>query len=118
MSDTPQHTCFAERRQRLFAALGDGVAILPTAPEVIRNRDAHHLYRFDSYFWYLTGFSEPEAVLVMVGGNTPQAILFCREKTKNAKSGMASATAQPLPPQPSVSMPPTRSANWKQNCPT
>ena len=82
MSDTPQHTCFAERRQRLFAALGDGVAILPTAPEVIRNRDAHHLYRFDSYFWYLTGFSEPEAVLVMVGGNTPQAILFCREKNE------------------------------------
>lgn len=82
MSDAPQHTCFAARRQRLFAALGDGVAILPTAPEVIRNRDTHHLYRFDSYFWYLTGFPEPDAVLVMIGGKAPQALLFCRDKNE------------------------------------
>lgn len=82
MPDTPQHACFAARRQRLFAAIGDGVAILPTAPEVIRNRDSHHLFRFDSYFWYLSGFPEPEAVLVLIGGKTPQAILFCREKNE------------------------------------
>ena len=53
---------------------------MPTAPEVIRNRDAHHPYRFDSYFWYLTGFPEPEAVVVLVGGKRPKSILFCREK--------------------------------------
>ena len=82
MTDTPQHACFAARRQRLFAAIGDGVAILPTAPEVIRNRDSHHLFRFDSYFWYLSGFPEPEAVLVLVGGKTPQTVLFCREKNE------------------------------------
>lgn len=78
----PTHAAFATRRQRLLAAIGDGVAILPTAPEVVRNRDAHHLYRFDSYFWYLTGFPEPEAVVVLVGGKTPQTILFCREKNE------------------------------------
>ena len=53
---------------------------MPTAPEVIRNRDAHHPYRFDSYFWYLAGFPEPEAVVVLVGGKRPKSILFCREK--------------------------------------
>ena len=73
---------YAARRARLLAALGDGVAILPTAPEKIRNRDAHHLYRFDSYFWYLTGFPEPDAVLVVVGGEQPQSILFCRDKNE------------------------------------
>lgn len=73
---------YLERRKRFLAQLGDGVAILPTAPEKIRNRDAHHPYRFDSYFWYLTGFPEPEAVLVMIGGDKPQSILFCREKNE------------------------------------
>ena len=74
------HAHFLARRKRLLQAIGDGVAIVPTAPEVIRNRDAHHPYRFDSYFWYLTGFPEPEAVVVLVGGKRPKSILFCREK--------------------------------------
>ena len=73
---------YRERRQRLLARLGDGIAVLPTAPERVRNRDAHHPYRFDSYFWYLTGFPEPEAVLVLLGGSRPQSILFCREKNE------------------------------------
>ena len=74
------HAHFLARRKRLLKAISDGVAIVPTAPEVIRNRDAHHPYRFDSYFWYLTGFPEPEAVVVLVGGQRPKSILFCREK--------------------------------------
>lgn len=74
------HAHFIARRRRLLQTIGDGVAIVPTAPEVIRNRDAHHLYRFDSYFWYLTGFPEPEAVVVLIGGKKPKSILFCREK--------------------------------------
>ena len=56
------------------------MAIVPTAPECLRNRDAHYPYRYDSYFYYLTGFREPEAVLVLVGGETPRSMLFCREK--------------------------------------
>ena len=71
---------YAERRARLAAMLGDGVAIVPTAPERVRNRDAHYPYRYDSYFYYLTGFREPEAVLVLSGGAAPQSVLFCREK--------------------------------------
>jgi len=71
---------YARRRAHLAARLGNGVAIVPTAAERIRNRDAHYPYRFDSYFYYLTGFREPEAVLVLVGGSQPRSILFCREK--------------------------------------
>jgi Xaa-Pro aminopeptidase len=57
-----------------------GIAIVPTAPERIRNRDSDYPYRFDSYFYYLTGFPEPEAVLVLIAGAEPKSILFCREK--------------------------------------
>ncbi|HMA10920.1 MAG TPA: aminopeptidase P N-terminal domain-containing protein [Steroidobacteraceae bacterium] len=70
----------ADRRARLAAALGDGIAIVATAPEVPRNRDTHYPYRHDSYFYWLTGFAEPEAVVVLVGGAAPQSILFCRDK--------------------------------------
>ena len=62
---------------------GGGVALIPTAPEQARNRDTHYPYRADSYFQYLTGFTEPEAVLVIVAGAgtaESQSILFCREK--------------------------------------
>lgn len=74
------HPPYSTRRQQLIDQLGDGVAVVPTAPERVRNRDSHHPYRFDSYFWYLSGFPEPEAVVVLVGGKTPRSILFCREK--------------------------------------
>lgn len=71
---------FKQRRAQLLAQMGEGVAIIPTAPEAIRNRDSHYPYRFDSYFYYLTGFKEPESVLFLIAGQTNRAILFCREK--------------------------------------
>lgn len=71
------------RRARLAATLGDGIAIVATAPEVPRNRDSHYPYRHDSYFYWLTGFNEPEAVVVQVGGAEPQSILFCRNKDES-----------------------------------
>ena len=71
---------YSRRRARLAAQMQRGVAVIPTAPERPRNRDAHYPYRFDSYFYYLTGFTEPDAVLVLVAGDTPQSILFCRAK--------------------------------------
>src|SRR6266853_875018 len=45
-----------------------------------RSRDSDYLYRFDSYFYYLSGFPEPEAVLVLLAGEEPRSILFCRER--------------------------------------
>ncbi|OGV77080.1 MAG: Xaa-Pro aminopeptidase [Methylotenera sp. RIFCSPLOWO2_02_FULL_45_14] len=71
---------FKARRQQLIQAMGNGIAIVTTAPEVIRNRDSHYPYRFDSYFYYLTGFKEPEAMLVLIAGVDPKSILFCRDK--------------------------------------
>jgi Xaa-Pro aminopeptidase len=71
---------FKARRSRLARNLGSGVVVLPTAPERHRNADTHYDYRWDSGFYYLTGFREPEAVLVMVLGSKPRSILFCRQK--------------------------------------
>jgi len=79
------HTEFKQRRLALMQRMDAGIAIIPTAPEAIRNRDSHYPYRFDSYFYYLTGFKEPESVLVLIAGDVskgiaPQSILFCRDK--------------------------------------
>ncbi len=71
---------YAARRAALLAQMQSGIAIVPTAPERARNRDNEYPYRFDSYFYYLCGFQEPEAVLVLIAGAAPQSILFCREK--------------------------------------
>lgn len=74
------------RRKRLLAqmaARGGGVLVLPTAPETIRNRDTHYPYRHDSYFYYLTGFTEPQAALVLIaarGRKRARQILFCRSR--------------------------------------
>jgi Xaa-Pro aminopeptidase len=74
--------CYAARRAKLAQSVGDGVVLLPTAPEVARNRDSHYPYRHDSYFYYLTGFPEPEAVLALVvQGGQAKSILFCRDKS-------------------------------------
>ena len=71
---------YAARRTALLAAMGEGIALIPTAHEAARNRDSLYPYRHDSYFYYLTGFAEPEAVLVLIAGKSPKTILFCREK--------------------------------------
>ena len=71
---------FQHRRSHLLKKMDEGIAIIPTAPEVIRNRDSHYPYRFDSHFYYLAGFKEPESVLVLIAGKEPKSILFCRDK--------------------------------------
>jgi len=68
---------YRQRRERLARALQAGVAVIATAPERLRNRDSHYPYRFDSHFYYLTGFTEPDAVLVVL---SDKSILFCRER--------------------------------------
>ena len=78
----PLKTEFAARRRRLMQTLGAGsVAIVATAPMHTRNRDSEYLFRPDSDFYYLTGFSEPDAVLVLIPGRKEGAyVLFCRER--------------------------------------
>jgi Xaa-Pro aminopeptidase len=68
---------YASRRARLLAALGpDDVAIIPAAREQIRNRDAHYRFRQDSDFLYLSGFNEPDALLVLAPGRKDGAFLM------------------------------------------
>ena len=70
---------YTERRARLAAQLGaGGIAIVPTAPERQRNRDSDYLYRHDSYFYYLTGFTEPGAWLVLTAEG--ESTLLCQPK--------------------------------------
>lgn len=73
---------YAARRAHLLAAIGpDSVAIVPSAREVIRNRDAHYRFRQDSDFLYLTGFNEPDAMLVLAPGRSEGAfLLFVRPR--------------------------------------
>ena len=72
-------TIYQQRRAALAAQLGPkGIAILPTAPEQQRNRDSDFLFRFDSYFHYLSGFAEPRAWLVIKGDGS--TTLFCQPK--------------------------------------
>ncbi len=59
---------------------GGGVALVPTAPEMTRNADNTFPFRYDSNFFYLTGFPEPEALLVLVASEPAQTVLFCRSK--------------------------------------
>ena len=75
-----ESTLYIKRRRHLQNKMRRGIAIIPTAPEVTRNADAHYDYRHDSNFYYLTNFSEPDAVLLLLAGESPQSILFCREK--------------------------------------
>jgi len=73
---------FARRRKQLMRmADQDAILILPSAPERVRSHDTHYPYRQDSDFWYLSGFPEPEAVLVLVPGRAHgEVLLFCRER--------------------------------------
>jgi Xaa-Pro aminopeptidase len=77
MQEAENISIYRRRREQLARAMRSGVAVIPTAPERVRNRDSHFPYRFDSHFYYLTGFAEPEAVLVLTAN---KAVLFCRER--------------------------------------
>ncbi len=70
---------YANRRARLAKLIGPkGIAIVPAAPEQQRNRDNDFLFRQDSYFYYLSGFTEPNATLVITGDG--KSTLFCQPK--------------------------------------
>jgi Xaa-Pro aminopeptidase len=73
---------YAARRARLMQAMGpEGVAIIPAAREMIRNRDVHYRFRQDSDFRYLTGFPEPDALAVLAPGRDEgEYLLFVRPR--------------------------------------
>ncbi len=73
---------YQRRRQQLMKLMAPGaIAVLPSSRLQIRNRDTEHLFRQSSDFYYLTGFEEPNAVLVLAPGREHgEVILFCEER--------------------------------------
>lgn len=73
---------FALRRERVFAQMQDNSAlIIFTETEKRRNHDCDYLFRPDSYFWYLTGFAEPQSALLLIKTNgKTQSFIFVRPK--------------------------------------
>jgi Xaa-Pro aminopeptidase len=76
----PNIKAHAKRRARLAKILSEGLLLMPTSHEAARNADADYAYRWDSYFYYLSGFREPDAVIAITLGKKPRHILFCRDK--------------------------------------
>jgi Xaa-Pro aminopeptidase len=73
---------FSRRRNQLMRMVGQGgIAILPAAPVRIRSRDVEYRFRQDSDFYYLTGYAEPDAVIVLAPGrDNGEYLLFCRDR--------------------------------------
>lgn len=78
----PDISEFAKRRKDLMAHMEpDSIAIISAARPALRNGDADYAYRQNSDFYYLTGFEEAEAVLVLIPGREKgECLLFCQEK--------------------------------------
>jgi Xaa-Pro aminopeptidase len=78
---------FAERRRRFMDRMGDGVALFFAAPEKTRSNDTSYKFRQDSYFHYLTGFNEPEGVLVLLPGHPEhETVMFVRPRDKDKET--------------------------------
>ncbi len=74
---------FADRRRRLAEAVGDGIAVIPGAQEVRRNADTDYEFRQASDFYFLTGFDEPDAVLVLNPAHAKERyVLFVRPRDR------------------------------------
>jgi Xaa-Pro aminopeptidase len=75
---------FAARRARFVKEMGSGVAVVPSARTFIRNNDVEHEYRQDSDFFYLTGFDEPESVLILTTEHAQhRTVVFVRKRDKD-----------------------------------
>lgn len=90
---------YADRRERLLSRMGPASVLLVfSAPLAIRNNDVEHEYRQDSDFFYLTGFDEPESVLVLSTAHPEKLVLFVRprdperETWDGARAGVEGAT--------------------------
>ena len=99
MSETLQNPTHqkerARRRRQLMKVMGEGsIAILQAAPEQTRSRDTEYRYRQDSDFYYLSGFEEPESLIVLIPGRAAgEYIVFCRERDALKKPGMEDDSA-------------------------
>jgi len=78
---------YAQRRDRLMAALGPSTAIFRSAPLALAHHDVEHPFRQDSDFFYLTGFNEPEAVAVLAPHHEEHRfVLFVQPKDRERET--------------------------------
>lgn len=71
---------FKKRRDLVLKKLNQSAMVVAAHPEHIRNHDVHFPYRQDSNLYYLTGFEEPESILILKPGSFPESVLFVRKK--------------------------------------
>lgn len=71
---------FVQRRKSLGKRIFGSALILAAPKETIRNHDVHHPYRQSSSLYYLTGFEEPESILILRPGMVPESVMFVRHK--------------------------------------
>ncbi|UOF00241.1 aminopeptidase P family protein [Bdellovibrio reynosensis] len=71
---------FAERRKKVGQEITGGALVVSAHPEHIRNHDVHHPYRQDSNLFYLTGWEEPESILILRPGMNPESVMFVRRR--------------------------------------
>jgi Xaa-Pro aminopeptidase len=73
---------YARRRTQLMRMAGEGsIIIVPAGVECVRNNDVLYPFRQNSDFLYLTGFREPDAMLVLAPGEEQdETIMFCRPR--------------------------------------
>jgi len=86
MSCNGNSEIFAQRRKRFMEAIGDALAILPSAPVAIRSADVEFIYRQDNDFYYLTGFAEPESIAMFAPGENQSFVLFVRPRDKERET--------------------------------
>ncbi len=78
---------FQNRRQQFVSRMGQAVAIFPSAPEVVRTNDCDYSYRQNTDLYYLTGFEEPESILVLAPAHTEaRSSLFVRTHDKEKET--------------------------------
>lgn len=77
---------FVDRRQRIARDLQGSALIMAAHPEHIRNHDVGFAYRQDSNMYYLTGFEEPESILIFRPGLKPETVMFVRRRDKERET--------------------------------
>jgi Xaa-Pro aminopeptidase len=77
---------FTHRRKRFMDAIGNALAVLPSAPIAVRSADVEFIYRQDNDFYYLTGFAEPESIAMFAPGENQSFILFVRPRDKERET--------------------------------
>ena len=87
-----------KRRRALMGKLGkNSIALLSAAPQRTRSNDTEYPYRQDSDFYYLTGFTEDDAVLALIPGRKQgEVVMFCqpKDKTKELWTGILTGPEQ------------------------